>query len=88
MKSIYYGHFINEEHNTILSQIEDSGLGKVTGYEEIDEYYFANVMLDEKHNSILVPDADDLLKYALTLTLIDEKEYEDWLMFKILKVKA
>ena len=87
MTSVSYEHLINKAFNNLSDEIEACGLQHILMYEEIEDYIFESVMLDKAKQCFWIIDSKELVTFAYELTLIDEKQVEDYYMWKLLRVK-
>ncbi len=87
MKPISYKELINKAFSNLATEIEDGGIGHILTYEEIEDIIFDSFRFDEKQQCFWLMDSKELVTYAYELTLIDEKQLEDFYMWKLFKVK-
>lgn len=87
MKLISYKHLINQAFNDLSTEIEESGLGHILTFEEIDDIIFESYTYDAKNQCFWIISAKELVTIAYELTLIDDKQLEDWYLWSIFKVK-
>jgi len=88
MKKIDLLPRLTQEKSKLWDEIIDTGLGKILLYDDIDDYIDDNFLFDREHNCLWISDLKEVMIFAHSLTLINDKELEDVLLKVVLGVQA
>lgn len=87
MKSRDLRPLIETMYEELILLLDESPVSHITTFDEVEDYIYKSFAYDKQNCCIWCVDDEDVVEFALNLTLIDEKQYEDYYLWKIFKLK-